>query len=421
MKTSKPPVERFITSPLFGVVFCAAGALGLWWVVSQPREAAPKPNAAAEQPANRRTAESVRPSPERRTTSSVTETDEASQGSQLSRARRPSSTETKNEEAPPARTRRTEFAQQNRANDRPSERARQPIVNSDESDKAEEPRVNSGNALAARPSEPRVPVTETKPPKLPRSDANGSRALVAKAPDEGMPKLEVAGAETGPEKLLASRGLHKVKTWYVIPTEYEIDKEFKKIRPTYNAMEFALRRVIAAKEQDVIVNTLEADQIATQTNINALQMQLGTLPNNLDGRAAAQEIRNQITQLNFHLNEVRGNLQIQRSLQVPPAQQQVFWGDFVETRNAFYAATKEIKPLFDQASAEYKQFENDTEVKEALRVISDRTRVRYALGPSKFLRAHKTDLMNGEKMVSFDPDAYRRKEKVKSVKQKKKP
>jgi hypothetical protein len=236
---------------------------------------------------------------------------------------------------------------------------------------------------------------------------------------ERMPESTVTEAQTGPEKLLASRGLHKVKTWYVVATEDEIDKEFNKIRPTYNAMEIAMKRVITAKEQDVIVNTLDADEIATQTNINALQIQLGTLPNNLDGRAMANEIRNQIQQLNFHLNEVRGSLQIQRTLRVPPAQQRVFWGDFVRARETFLVATKEIRPVLDKAGAEYRMLENDAEVKEALRVISDRTKVRYSLGPSKFLKAHKTALINGEKMVSFYPDAYQTKQKTKTVKQKK--
>jgi hypothetical protein len=413
MKTSKPAIERFISSPLFGVVFCAAGAYGLWWVVSRPPEPAPKPNPAIEQPANRRTAENVRPTPERRATTSVTEKNETGAGSRLSRARRSRSIETENEEAPPARTRRNEVVQ----NDQINYRASRPIVDADESDKVVAPRANSGDSVAARLKETRVPVTDTKPSKIPPSDANGSRAGTATAQIESMPKMEVAEAENGPEKLLTSRGLHKAKTWYVVATEYEIADEFEKhVHPTYNAMEVAMTLVTKAHEQDVIVNNLDADRILTQTNINGLQMQSNTLPNNLEGRAMAQEIRNQIQQLNFHLNEVVGALQIQRNLQVPPAKQQVFWDDFVMTRNHFQAASREIEPLFVKVSGEYKELEKDAEVKEALRVISDRKKVRYSLGPSKFLKDRKTALVNGNRMVSFNPDAYRSKAKIKSVK-----
>jgi hypothetical protein len=80
-------------------------------------------------------------------------------------------------------------------------------------------------------------------------------------------------------------------------------------------------------------------------------------------------------------------------------------------RADFLKATKQLRQLVDKATNEYALLRMDPEVKHALQTVR-RTNSTVSIGPSKHLTTTIGRLRRAEEIVSFDPDAYRRKSKM---------
>ena len=213
---------------------------------------------------------------------------------------------------------------------------------------------------------------------------------------------------------MESRGLGKAGKYFVVATEKEIGAEFNKIKPIYNVMEGELNRFIAILEAEATFQFLDNERILADTYIRDLGIQLANLPSNATNRQLIQQIQNEQRIYRIYLNEVTGNLQIARKNLVAPAQKQAVWNEFMKRRADFLEANKQLRPIVDKALGEYMALKKDAAVKDALQVMTKRTNSPVLLGPSKDLSTAITKLKKAEEMVSFNPEAYRRKSKRKS-------
>jgi len=156
------------------------------------------------------------------------------------------------------------------------------------------------------------------------------------------------------------------------------------------------------------------ERIVAETYIRDLDFRISALPNIPANRPAIQDARNEQQGTRAYLNVVNGELQIARKNLVAPAQKVAAWSEFMKFRTDFLEANRQLRPLVDQAVNEYRNLKKDSTVKDALQTISKRTNTVVSLGPSKNLTTTISKLRQAEEMVSFDPEAYRRKPKRKS-------
>jgi hypothetical protein len=221
-------------------------------------------------------------------------------------------------------------------------------------------------------------------------------------------------SKTTPEGVLESRGLAKAGKFYVVATEKEVGANFNRIKPIYNVMEDKLTQYMAILQAEATFQYLDNERILAETYIGDLGIQLANTPNNATNRLAIQQLQNEQRVTRIYLNEVNGNLQIARKNLVGPARKQAVWDEFMKRRGEFLEANKQLRPIVDTALKEYAALKKDAAVKDALQVITKRTNSPVSLGPSKDLSTAISKLKKAEEMVSFNPDAYRRKTKRKS-------
>lgn len=142
------------------------------------------------------------------------------------------------------------------------------------------------------------------------------------------------------------------------------------------------------------------------------------LPNNVVNRIQIQQLQREQQGTRIYLNEVRGNLQIARKNLVSDAKKQAVWDEFMKRRLDFLEANKQLAPVVAKVTSEYQVLKKDPAIKDALQIISKRANSPASLGPSKDMTTAINKLRRAEEMVSFDPDAYRRRSKKKSKVQK---
>jgi hypothetical protein len=223
--------------------------------------------------------------------------------------------------------------------------------------------------------------------------------------------------------VLDSRGLRKVKKFYVVATEDEIGRSFTNILPVYDAIEAALNQFMVILQVEDKVQYLDSERILAETRLRSLQIQISgfpddTLSNNAVIKNAANinavnTLRDEQQRTLAYLNQVCGAFEIARKNLVSTVQKQTVWNEFLNQRADFLKATKELRQLVDKAADEYARLKKDPDVKDALQTIR-RTNPTVLLGPSKDLTIVIGKLRSAEEMVSFDPDAYRRRSKRKS-------
>jgi hypothetical protein len=136
-----------------------------------------------------------------------------------------------------------------------------------------------------------------------------------------------------PETVLESRGVTKVKKFYVVATEDEIGRSFKNIVPVYDAIEAALNQFMAIVQVEDKIQYLDNERILAETRLRSLHIQVSSFPDDtLSNNAViknAANINAVTTLLNeqqrtlAYLNQVRGSLEIERKNLVSPAQKQV--------------------------------------------------------------------------------------------------
>ena len=221
-------------------------------------------------------------------------------------------------------------------------------------------------------------------------------------------------SKSTPEGVLESRGLGKAGKYYVVSTEKEIGGGFNKIKPIYNVMEGALTQFLAILQAEETFQYLDNERILADTYVRDLGIQLANTPNNATNRQLIRQLQNEQRVTRIYLNEVIGNLQIARKNLVKPAQKQAVWDEFMRRRADFLEANKQLSPIVAKALQEYAVLKKDAAIKDALQIISKRTNSPVSLGPSKDLTTAISKLRKAEEMVSFNPDAYRRKSKRKS-------
>jgi hypothetical protein len=225
-------------------------------------------------------------------------------------------------------------------------------------------------------------------------------------------------AKTTPEGVLGSRGLAKNGKFYVIATEKEVGDGFGKIKPIYNVMEGTFLAFQAILQAEATCQYLDNERILAETYIRDLDINIGNLPNNAVNRLAIQQMQRERQGTMVYLNEVRGNLEIARKNLVGPARKRAAWDEFMKCRADFLEANKQLAPVVAEVVKQYAELKKDPAVKDALQIIAKRSNSPVALGPSKDLTTAISKLRRAEEMVSFDPDAYRRKSKRKSKIQK---
>ena len=250
-------------------------------------------------------------------------------------------------------------------------------------------------------------------------------AGIAPVQTEAQGEKTTAGADASasrskasPDGVLGNRGLRKAGRYYVVATEKEIGERFNKIKPIYNVMETAMNRFLMILDAEATVQYLDNERIAAETYIRDLGIQVDNMPNKAVNRAAIQQLRSTQQNTRVYLSDVRGNLQIARKNLVGPARKQAVWREFMKWRADFLESNKQLRPIVDKADAEYAALKKDPVVKDALQTLTKRSSAQVVLGPSKDLKTVISKLRKAEEMVSFDPDAYRRRPKRKSKVQK---
>ena len=86
---------------------------------------------------------------------------------------------------------------------------------------------------------------------------------------------------------------------------------------------------------------------------------------------------------------------------------------FLTRRAEFYEESNKLKPIFDKVSQEYEELKKDTEVTNAIKALKEQRKAPLFIGPSEFCKKAFSQIKDKQRMLSLNPDAYRRANKPK--------
>jgi hypothetical protein len=370
-------IMQMITSPLCAAVVCPVGGFAIWFYTAQPPQAMPKAKPEVERSV-------VRPA--------IAEAPSARRG-----------------DSAPQDTRRDKFPDALDAHSAVVSKQRTAAQKTTAA-----PREIDETKLTSLTTDTAQRTDEVEESK--QTDLSPDKEPEQVAPNSSEPASpkDAKYSPTSPEGVLDSHGLRKLGSFYIVATEKEIGEGFFKIRPIYNVMETALGNFQAILNAEMTFLYWDNERTLAQTYIGDLNITIANIPNTIPNRPTIQAYRNELQGTQLYLNNVLGSLEIARKNLVPPARKQAVWNEFMKLRAEFLEANKQLRPIVDKANAEYLALEKVPAVKDALQTLSERSNSRLRLGPSKNAKTWISNLIRAEEMVSFDPDAYRRKTKRKS-------
>ena len=233
--------------------------------------------------------------------------------------------------------------------------------------------------------------------------------MAAEEPSKASPYSEKRAQMSTPERTLDKRGLVKVGVYYVLPEEKEIGNDFRATIPIFNLIEAAYNTFQAIIQQEAIVQSLDDQKIMLETRINDIQIELGRiagsrLPEDQVLRASLNE---ELPTRREQLSDTIGTLRIAVKRLVPPAKRQAVYDEFMKQRDAFLAATNELRPKVDKIGAEYRKLKLTPLSTMLCGTLQQRRTRPITLGPSKSLKNAIGKLTRAERWLSIDESAYR--------------
>lgn len=365
-------IGRLITDPLGAVVICAGGGFALWYFVAQPPADASKTKQSGERTIATR---AIAATPQK-----------------------------------PVSDRTSASPTTGRIGNSPNPRGATTAPPLDDGKKAitaiQHVGADEENGSAADGDE----TNETSPSTVTTTDLQRPRPAINES--------KVTSAS--PESVLESRGLTRVRGFYVVATETEIDRGFKRITPIFNLMDAAYIQCQTILETEQYVQGLDDQRIAILTRIGEIDISLASIAQSrvpVD-QVLRRDLQSERQTRSMELNDTIGLLAVARKRLVPQATKQAVYQEFLRLRNEFLEATTQFRPTVDKARDEYAELRKDAGIKDAIATLARRLNSPIRLGPSKGMNDIIAKLTRAERMVSLNPDAYRRKSKPKSTKRK---
>ena len=169
-------------------------------------------------------------------------------------------------------------------------------------------------------------------------------------------KTPVTGAVlASDERILKSRGLVKVGVYYALPAETEIGNEVRETIPIFNLIESAFGAFQAILQQEAYVQSLDDQKIMLETRITDIQIELGRIAGSKlpEDQVLRANLKEELPTRKEQLSDTTGTLRMAVKRLVPPAKKQAVYDEFIKQRDAFLAATNELRPKVDKVLAQY--------------------------------------------------------------------
>ncbi len=247
---------------------------------------------------------------------------------------------------------------------------------------------------------------DTKPAPVPTPTPTPTQT--ADAP-KAKAEAELAPEDASPEAiLLAKRGLKKEGLFYVIATEYQVAEGYHKLVPYWKVTAGAWGDLTQAVEIELYLQGLDDTRINLQSFINDLNLQLANIPNNPATKPARDALQQQKQVADANLRETNRLFAIAIKRRPAPGQIDRLRGIFLAKREEFYEESNKLKPVFDKVMQEYQELKKDKEVENAIKTLKEQTKAPVSIGPSTHCRKAFSQIKECQKMLSLDPDAYRR-------------
>ncbi len=370
-------IGRLVSDPICAIVVCAGGGFAVWYFGMQSPAGAPKAELVAKNETRQPAVSSDRsekPATNRKAVATAT-----------GKTRKPA------KERDLIATRKSQDTEQ-----------REVIAQRDaDSDVDQGERADDGR------------LASTPPASTPAGSPEVAAADRAEPPSRA--KGPAGPPPATPEGLLESKGLTKSGGFYVLPIEKEVEQRYRDVRPRHKLMQDAFNKFAGIADAEANFQAWDVERINVEAQIKELDIEIQRLAGSrvpVDAANRGQMIVTRTDRYEY-LVEVNRNLEIARKGRVTTEAWQAAHDDAMTLREKFLESSKALASKCDEMKGEYKELEQDSAVKDALRVVSLR------LGPSKDLRDKIQQVIRAERDVSFDPDAYKPKSKLKSKPNKK--
>jgi serine/threonine protein kinase len=248
------------------------------------------------------------------------------------------------------------------------------------------------------------PAEQTKPDPKPNVAENQAK------PDDPAPE------PGSPEAVLAKRGLmRKVEgktLFFLVDTEQEFARGLPPVRVAGNRLEVAYKELDAAVEVELTVQYLGQAITTLQFAINGLNATMASYPTNTPlGRNARQECAQEIQARQAELAEAQRNIVLAQQQRVKPAKLQELKDEFTKRKDEFMAAAGALYPTYRKLQSQYKELGKDEEIKQLLKTLGERNKVRVKLGPSDSVQLTMSRVVRMQEQLTEDPEAFRRNRK----------
>jgi aspartyl protease family protein len=216
-------------------------------------------------------------------------------------------------------------------------------------------------------------------------------------------------------QLLASRGLKKVNSVYILPAEADVQKKVSEARLASRQLSFAIAQQNAmdqgADGRKALLQELLQEQISISEQMAQVDQQMnamGPAGGNFNVAYARNQLVSQHNQLVAALEITTNRIQLLKQEDSDPRSAQKMGAEVAQRREGFLQTVLDLRTMVDKITAQYAELAGDPSVKKALSDLAAATKNAPKLGPSRGFEENVKLLVKTEKSVLSDDVEFRR-------------
>ncbi len=223
-------------------------------------------------------------------------------------------------------------------------------------------------------------------------------------------------ADQTPEEILKSRGLKRAGTVFVLPADTEFVPKVAKLRPSYQELYAAYRKLAPIMQLHAEYEMLDDDWTVVNEQLRNVQAEIDAHPplSNNELRQNWQNLLEAERQLKLQYNYLRTQVNLRYKRLTPDAEKEKLQDEFLKLRNDFLESSRQLREQVDKIKGDYATLYKDKDVKNALEKLKLSMKGGASLGPSPDFRKESAWLINAVKSTS--PDSFKSKNAKKNAK-----